>query len=49
MFALATKNNLTKCPIDKPFALNSNECVSCTEDHPIWDLSTLQCTSCILP
>lgn len=49
MFALATKNNLTKCPADKPFAVTTQECVACTEDHPIWDLSTLQCTSCVPP
>jgi hypothetical protein len=45
-FAIASKNNITKCPLEKPFAKSAVECVDCTGSDNLWDLGRLQCTSC---
>lgn len=45
-FAMSSKNNITKCPLDRPFAKSATECVDCIGSNNLWDLGRKQCTNC---
>jgi|JI6StandDraft_1071083.scaffolds.fasta_scaffold13274_5 hypothetical protein len=46
MFALASKFNISKCKIDKPFAVNRESCVKCPKERPLFNLGKGECVPC---
>lgn len=52
MFAMASKYNISKCKLDKPFAIAGNkcgecvECVECPQTQPMFNLGKGACEKC---
>lgn len=47
LFNYLTNNNVTKCPLETPYARKSdNQCIQCTEPKAVFDLYLGDCVSC---
>ena len=47
MFNYMLENNVTACPLDKPFVIKgTTECVNCEGDTPIFDVDQEICINC---